>query len=82
MEKIKLFNGEYVNKKYFESSLNELLPEDWVLKPITELQWEYVNCQLTFETISKKYSDDYYGSNNNNIISFRAYNEYIKPNEK
>jgi len=82
MEKFRLYNGEYVDKKYFKDSLYELLQEDWVLKPITELNWEHVNCLLSFETISKDNTNAYYESNNNNIISVRAYNEYIKPNKK
>jgi len=78
MTKIKLFTGEYIDKKYFENTLNVLLKENWKRKSISELPFEHVNCLLTFETISKDKEEYYYESNNNNIITVKAYEHYIK----
>lgn len=79
MEKIKLFNGELIDRSYFEDTLNDLVQESWSLKPISELVHEHVNCLLSMETISKRTTDFFYESNRNNIVSIKAYKEYIEP---
>jgi hypothetical protein len=77
--KFKLYNGEYVDKEYFDNTLNDLVKEEWIKKNMSELAWDHINCLLSFETISKQTSEYYYESNKNNILSEAAYNEYIKP---
>ncbi len=79
MDKMKLFNGELIDKRYFEDTLKDLVQESWSLKPISELLEEHVNCLLSMETISKKTTDAFYESNKNNIVSVKAYKEYIIP---
>ncbi|HUS03805.1 MAG TPA: hypothetical protein VMY77_18825 [Chitinophagaceae bacterium] len=79
MEKMKLSNGELIDRNYFENTLKELSQESWSLKPISELLQEHVNCLLSMETISKTTVDFFYESDKNNIISVNAYKEYIEP---
>lgn len=79
MEYINLFNGEKIDKKYFEETLSELLNENWSLRPISELPTDHVNCLLSFITISKNTTEQFYESDKHNIVSVEAYNQYIKP---
>jgi hypothetical protein len=78
MDRIKLFTGHYIDKKYFDDTLTDLLKETWERKEISELPYDHINCLLTMETISPKTEDYYYESNNNNIITVKAYEHYIK----
>jgi hypothetical protein len=77
MNKIRLYNGEYVDKKYFDDTLSDLIHEKWEKKDISELGEDHVLCLLSFETISDKTSKYFYESNNGNIVCENSYNEYL-----
>lgn len=79
MEKMRLFTGELIDRSYFEDTLKDLIQERWTLKQVSELVHEHVNCLLSMETISKKITDFFYESDKNNIVSVKAYKEYIEP---
>jgi hypothetical protein len=78
MEYITLFNGDKIEKNFFEARLKELKNEVWKLKNISELGSEHINCELTFSTISPLTCDCYYESNNYSMITKEAYQNYIK----
>jgi hypothetical protein len=78
MSKVKLYNGEYIDRAYFENTLNDLLKETWSKKAISELPIDHVNCILSMETVSKKTASHYYESDMNNIVSEGSYNNYLK----
>jgi len=80
MEYITLFNGDKIEKNFFEARVKELKKEIWELKGISELEIEHVNCELTFANISSSTCSFYYESNINSIITQEAYQNYIKDN--
>jgi hypothetical protein len=80
MTKIKLFTGEFIDKKYFDDTLGVLLKERWERKKNSELPYDHVLCMLTYDTISNDTETFYYISNNNNIIIVKAFEHYIKAN--
>jgi hypothetical protein len=79
MDKIQLYTGEYIDRKYFEDTLAELIKENWKKKNISQLNFDHVNCLLSFETISTKTAKCFYESNMGNIITEQAYEKYLKP---
>lgn len=78
MNYIKLDDGSEIDKVFFEERLRELKLENWQLKPIEELGMDHINCELTFETISKSKSKNYYESDKGSIISVTAYKKYLQ----
>lgn len=77
MEYITIFNGDKVEKSFFEQRLKELLTEKWSLKKISELTTNHIDCDLTFATISPETATHYYESDNNSCITVEAYKHYI-----
>jgi len=66
MDKVKLYNGNYIDKRYFDNTLGELIKEKWIRKGISELGYDHVNCMLSFETISNNTKKYFYESDKGN----------------
>lgn len=78
MSFVELGNGTKIEAMFFNKRLSELKKEKWVKKSINELPVDHLNCELTFETISKDNSEYYYESNLGSFISISAYENYVK----